>query len=310
MAERNALWALRLANHGNTCYINAVLQCLYRCDPFRSAVTDCADRGGELWRALNNMFATGGASLPPLLRQLASARTDIHQQGDVHEFAYDFLERLHAEVKQPVTMPRADGDAAMMAWYDFVKREGASRIIDIFHGQSATLVGCGACGWDTTSYDSFCCITLARLGRSVGESLEYFFEPEAVPDWRCDKCGERGKGERTLRFTQLGTVLMVVLPAYLLEDRGRVTLDDELTFGGEHGHREHRYRLMSVACHVGSRREGGHYHAMLRDDGEGQQQQQGHWWKMDDDAPPCRVRGDGSCAEGRPYLAFYVKQGS
>jgi ubiquitin C-terminal hydrolase len=195
-------------------------------------------------------------------------------------------------------------DAADAAWQAFLKQEGTSVLTSVFHGQSETRVACGACGWRTSSYDPFCCITLGRVGRTIAESLAHWCESEAVPDWRCDGCSIRGCGTRSVALARAPAVLMVLLPAFLFEQPAperpaAITLDEVLRFSGRCSGRT--YRLASVACHVGSRRERGHYHAICRAD-------DGDWWQLDDDAPPQRVSSAAAPSRGRPYLAFYVSE--
>ncbi len=287
---------MKLANYGNTCYVNAALQCLHHCAPFRAAVAAAGGRSA-MWRALADLFASGGREAPRMVAALRTMSADLHEQGDVHEFVYRLLDRLHADVKlcdNEQSPGHCETDAADAAWHAFLKQEGTSVLTSVFHGQSETRVACGACGWRTSSYDPFCCITLGRVGRTIAESLAHWCESEAVPDWRCDGCSIRGRGTRRVALARAPAVLMLLLPAFVFEQPAPVaiTLDEVLRFSGR------TYRLASVACHVGSRRERGHYHAICRAD-------DGGWWQLDDDAPPQPV-SSAAAPRGRPYLAFYV----
>lgn len=147
-----------LVNAGNSCYMNAVLQCLIGCptfvadllrEPLRHLLTPAADLYASLTflaearrraghaeeHAGIGSIAAGRAIDPQCIRQsmaLLSARFDGEQQQDAHEFLLLLLDRLETQlasvIGEPADAVRCDDDAPAPVMEDPVHANFASVI--------------------------------------------------------------------------------------------------------------------------------------------------------------------------------------
>ena len=237
-----------LLNLGSTCYINAAVQCLLRCNKFRAWVLDdCSGCGASdcltsAFRGLVHLMGMGSgraSTVSPrafvqVLARHVGGRMDVRQQNDVHEFLALFVDRLSLCARPcapppapPNTRARVFHTRAHEAWL----RDHSERYTPaagLLYGQLVNRIVCTACGGHGDVFGSFGAI-MVGLGdesapgnahvhananahahaHALGDLLNASLARETVPQRQCDVCMRRADGESCQMFYRLPEVLMV-----------------------------------------------------------------------------------------------------
>lgn len=174
--------ATGLNNLGNTCFMNAALQCVSNTQPLTlyfinnkhlfefnrtnplSMKGHMAKRYGDLVRDL--WSGTSKTIAPVKLRWTIgkyAPRFNGFQQHDSQELLAFLLDGLHEDLNRVQEKPyvelkdsdgRADEEVAKEAWENHVVRN-RSIIVDLFHGQLQSTVTCNVCGHISVRFDPF-----------------------------------------------------------------------------------------------------------------------------------------------------------
>ncbi|XP_053331051.1 ubiquitin carboxyl-terminal hydrolase 21 [Spea bombifrons] len=184
-----------LRNLGNTCFMNAVLQCLSRTRPLRDYVLRHEYRqerpsSSRSQRELTEVFADVVASLwtpeasdavnPSRFKSVFQKYVPSfngYSQQDAQEFLKFFMDRIHVEInrkcrktpsilsdtKRPVALePQdsfSDDDRANQMWKRYLERED-SKVVDLFVGQLKSCLKCQSCGYRSPTFEVFCDLSL------------------------------------------------------------------------------------------------------------------------------------------------------
>jgi len=176
-----------LGNLGNTCYMNAVLQCLTNITPLRNHFKDSKFQceintdnplgfGGSLaltFAILIRQLWSGKAESiePSRLKNLLALRASQfagYAQHDAQEFMAFLLDGLHEDLNRvkckPLTSPvesdgRPDGEVADEAWRLY-KMRNDSIIVDLFQGQYRSTLICPTCDKVSVTFDPFLFLSL------------------------------------------------------------------------------------------------------------------------------------------------------
>ncbi|KAM3919169.1 ubiquitin carboxyl-terminal hydrolase 21 isoform 1-T1 [Leptodactylus fuscus] len=184
-----------LRNLGNTCFLNAVLQCLSSTRPLRDYVlrqeyrqeqpmssrtpqelTEAfADVIASLWSP-DAPDAANPARLRAIFQKYVPSFTGYSQQ-DAQEFLKFFMDRIHAEInrkcrrtpsilsdsRRPVSVePQdslSDDERANQMWKKYLERED-SKVVDLFVGQLKSCLKCQSCGYRSPTFEVFCDLSL------------------------------------------------------------------------------------------------------------------------------------------------------
>ncbi|XP_042640717.1 ubiquitin carboxyl-terminal hydrolase 21-like isoform X2 [Tyto alba] len=184
-----------LRNLGNTCFMNAVLQCLSSTKPLRDyclrrdfqqeqppgprapqELTEAfADVITALWHP-DSSEAINPGRFKAIFQKYVPSFTGYSQQ-DAQEFLKFFMDRLHVEINRkgrrtpsilsdtrrgpaledPETL--SDDERANQMWKRYLERED-SKIVDLFVGQLKSCLKCQACGYRSTTFEVFCDLSL------------------------------------------------------------------------------------------------------------------------------------------------------
>ncbi|XP_058016612.1 ubiquitin carboxyl-terminal hydrolase 21 isoform X2 [Ahaetulla prasina] len=184
-----------LHNLGNTCFMNAVLQCLSSTKPLRDyclrrefrqeqpctlrtqqELTEAfADVIATLWHP-DTTEAANPSRFKSVFQKYVPSFTGYSQQ-DAQEFLKFLMDRLHVEInrkgrKSPCILSDAkwpsvleesetlsDDEQANQMWKRYLERED-SKIVDLFVGQLKSCLKCQACGYRSTTFEVFCDLSL------------------------------------------------------------------------------------------------------------------------------------------------------
>lgn len=207
-----------LKNLGNTCFMNAGLQCLCHIEPFsgyfltgkyKQEINRRNPRGTQ--GELANAFATlmqqlwqkkqpshTPRSIHNALRICAPHLIEGYEQQDVQEFLAFCLDGLHEDLNLVVEQPppqteeqekederlvegRGEEFAAALAWMRYLQR-GKSFLVDLFQGQLRSSLKCGRCGFERRRFDPFLYLSVPVLRNmnTISDAIEKFLEEEML----------------------------------------------------------------------------------------------------------------------------------
>lgn len=237
-----------LRNLGNTCFMNAVLQCLNNTYSLAEYL-----RRERVHINPNSKFGSNGElaiELMELIKQMVSPSNFKHispkdlksavirhipdfveyKQQDAHEFLVRFLDRLHADmntraevkVDDPVQKDPNYYDsltnnvAAQRFWLMHAKRN-SSIISELFEGLIISTISCLHCHYTSRSLEAFTCLTvpIQEGGRtSITTSLKMFLRQERISDeaaWQCLMCKQKRDAEKCTYIWRLPKILVIHL---------------------------------------------------------------------------------------------------
>lgn len=207
-----------LKNLGNTCFMNAGLQCLSHTEPF--AAYFLSGRYVEDVNAENNMGSNGElahafaklqsamwqsdektvdpSEFHTRLARYAPHLTEGYEQQDVQEFFAFCVDGLHEDLNRVTTRPppttedegkederigneRGEEFAAALAWLRYLER-GKSFLVDLLQGQLRSTLVCSVCSYRSRRFDPFLYLSLPVMARmsKVTDALEKYLEEEML----------------------------------------------------------------------------------------------------------------------------------
>ncbi|XP_077484204.1 ubiquitin carboxyl-terminal hydrolase 8-like isoform X5 [Amblyomma americanum] len=234
-----------LRNLGNTCYMNATLQCLantiplalhFLSDRYKADISRDTHRGGETAHEFKNLLAQmyyNDKSVSPkgfkcLMGRLFSVYAGYEQQ-DAHEFLLNFMDKLHEDLNRaphrkgpPVPLPALVDEAASLNvrinhfWCQHVDRH-LSVISDLFEGLLVSSLTCLVCRKSSSSFEVFSCLSLpipANKGSVcyLQDCLKLFLETESMSGeaaWHCPSCRQKRKAEKRMIIARLPKILVI-----------------------------------------------------------------------------------------------------
>lgn len=276
-----------LANTGNTCSINTMLQCLGHCPLFRKLILDqqisfklIHNRSFSIFQELRLLFHQlwiDKQSLVPVrfLKAYYQSLGDLYQPGEQFDFSEmwmlmlnNLLEETHCpEWKSEFIKTVSYQDNildylqkhAQHAWKQLCKLNN-SPITDLVHGIQVQQIKCKQCNHAYHNVEPFSCIYLELVSEKFSKCFENYYEKELLQDWTCDHCKHK-EAEKIVRFWRLPKVLLIILKRFnhkskivkpmVIEPRFTIKTLDESTY---------RFELKAIANHYGSLNYG-HYNA-------------------------------------------------
>ncbi|XP_045101683.1 ubiquitin carboxyl-terminal hydrolase 32-like isoform X2 [Portunus trituberculatus] len=176
-----------LNNLGNTCFLNAALQCCSNTSPLTTYFiknmhlyelnpdNPCGMKGHmarQYGNLMQELWAGGARTVAPLKLRWTigkySGNFTGFQQHDSQELLAFLLDGLHEDLNRVHNKPyielkdsegRPDTLVAQEAWENHILRN-KSIIVDLFHGQLKSKVTCRVCGNESARFDPFTYLTL------------------------------------------------------------------------------------------------------------------------------------------------------
>lgn len=206
-----------LANLGNTCYLNAVLQCLRHVPDLTVFFHKHSDtwihegdaKNAVLCRGYKNLVNNLWSGTPPgylkpsgFLHYFRSALQGTRfdhmispHQHDSYEALIFLLDQLHEGMKRPITiniMASEDSPVygALMAWKENMA-PNYSPIVDYFFGLMEVSVTCKGCDNVSCRYEEFNMLNVdfpEYKDATLGDCITNTFKPEEIDEYACAKC--------------------------------------------------------------------------------------------------------------------------
>ena len=264
-----------LWNLGNSCYFNSVVQCLYHCPIFRTAIQTVTPEALRVAvvNQLQMLFVemAGTSSFPYITPiQCLTAAMNIPEckragmivngpQQDASEFLVHLLTHFEEKIKS---------------------------LSDIFEGELVSTRTCQRCFHSCTSNQPFKLYSLQMDLPSMNEIqpldlynlMHHFHRTENLYDYRCEHCNSYNS-KKKLSIITLPRILVIHLSRFRglqkIHEYVRFNTQVSIKYNTDGSEYHKQYRIMGIVVHLGSSIASGHYIAYIRA-GE-------KWFKMNDD---------------------------
>jgi len=314
-----------LANLGNTCFLNAVLQCLTHTPALANFALNgehkayktagggfsaLYEMGEHIVRALNS----SGRTIAPVafvknLRALSKTFRKGRQE-DAHELARCLLDALHKKCVdnvRPKISPNSERAETSFVW-------------KVFGGKLRSQVNCKTCSRNSEVFDPFLDLSLeCARAKSVYGAFKLFTHIEVLDGNNKYKCEGKSSNARphmtkaSKQFTVFSAPNVLALQlkrfAYVPFGRGKLNhfveypleLDITPYISDERPNSRNGavYDLFGVLVHSGSSSNSGHYFAYVKT-------ATGMWYEMDDDS--VNPVSEKAVLKQKAYLLFYARR--
>ncbi|KAL0574304.1 ubiquitin-specific protease doa4 [Marasmius crinis-equi] len=259
-----------LKNMGNTCYMNAPIQCLSASPPFARFFTE-----GRWKTAVNHVNPLGSKGrLTSSFAQLVHAMwgnelpyltpTDFRKtictlnsqyigsdQHDSQEFLSFLLDGIHEDVNRILQRPQWNRTpeeeeelermppqiASEQEWKAW-KARNDSIIVDYFQGQFRNQMKCLTCTKTSTTYNTFSILSVpVPHGRSgkvpLHRCLDAFFNTEVMEKddaWDCPRCKTKQRASKQLSLARLPPILVIHIKRFEANGRFSDKIDTFVDF--------------------------------------------------------------------------------
>ncbi|KAI3712129.1 hypothetical protein L1987_70678 [Smallanthus sonchifolius] len=304
-----------LVNCGNSCYANAVMQCLMSTKPLtiyllhRSHSRTCCAKNWCLMCELEHYVTMLSGepeplSLSSILLHMRSVNCQIGDgsQEDAHEFL-----RLLITTMQSICLEGLGGEKVVDP-----KLQETTFIQHTFGGQLRSKVKCLKCHHESDKYENFMDLTLEIFGRvdSLEDALAQFTSSEDLDGenmYRCGRCGDYVRARKQLAIHEAPNILTIVLKRFQEGNYGKLNkcitypeMLDMIPFMTGKDDIPPLYLLYGVVVHLDTMNASfsGHYISYVKD-------LQGNWSKIDD-SQVHQVSVNQVMSEGA-YILFYMR---
>ncbi|KAF7356423.1 Ubiquitin carboxyl-terminal hydrolase 4 [Mycena venus] len=248
-----------LKNLGNTCYMNAPIQCLSATLPFaqffangrwKTAVNTLNPMGskGLLSGAFAQLVRTMWSGDLPYIIPIDFRKAVCHlnsqyngsNQHDSQEFLSFLLDGIHEDLNRLLVQPtftrtpeqeaeleRLGPQIASEQEWRLWKTRNDSVIVDFFQGQFRNRLQCQTCQTTSTTYNVFSILQLPiPHGRSskvpLQSCIDAFFNTEILDKddaWDCPKCKTKRRATKHLSLARLPPILVIHLKRFEINGR-------------------------------------------------------------------------------------------
>ncbi|KAL5494431.1 hypothetical protein EMCRGX_G015766 [Ephydatia muelleri] len=310
-----------LPNIGNSCYMNATLQCLRSTQELKDFFSDRSRFIflHEFATVMDSMWE--GQTREINLGHIKNVTTQFHgtSQQDCQEYLTAVLEKLHTALKSPPNyISCASGHSKALAtqadkcWLNYLSTHGNSIVVDTFQGQLQTHLQCQQCKAVFERFDPFASIAtpipITEGKESLHICVKQLMSKESIGNWPCHACKKTVSVARSIAISKAPKVLLMHLNRFHQDVNGkRHKIETFVDFPFELDISEHCqsgdssqprcvYDLFAVIHHFGTI-SSGHYIACCKDRGSDQ-------WQRYDDARVTVCNKD-EVVKSSAYVLFY-----
>lgn len=300
-----------LANLGNTCSINTLIQCLGHCPSLLEFMLHTEipihkkeQRRYSIYQELKQIFHQMWVehhSLAPhrFLKAFYESLGDMYAPGEQFDFTEMWMLLLHNLIEETHSPNYVSNHQflgtyelpilsylegrAQENWKRFFQHTN-SPLNDILYGMEIQQVECTSCQHICHNLEptAFHYIEIQH-GSHMAHGLQKLLSQEPMNGWKCDKC-HKETGVRAIRFWKLPQIWIIILKRFNQSHKMIDPLDISQEFTVEKGLEfcslpnsevpSITYELKAMANHYGSL-HGGHYNAICKN-------KDGSWYEYDD----------------------------
>ncbi|XP_054900980.1 putative ubiquitin carboxyl-terminal hydrolase 50 [Poeciliopsis prolifica] len=274
-----------LDNIGNSCYFNAVMQCLCSTMPFvedllchatRRDLEKCDCKIAQVFiQLLDQMWQGTSTSCSPV--QVMSAlpsvfpQFDSYTQQDAQELLLHLLDALHEDLKKMHLSRKQPGKKQSRN-----SKTESTLVSDLFEGQLSYLTSFLHCGHEAHNNQTFTILSLPIPNDkkcTIQDCLSLFFEESVLTGAEqsdCSYCGRRREATVQTYLNKPPEILILHLKRFCCKGRRQVKLSANVSFSMELDitpflsgsvRRRPSYHLYAVVIHRGNL-DMGHYTAL------------------------------------------------
>ncbi|XP_065504921.1 ubiquitin carboxyl-terminal hydrolase 36-like [Caloenas nicobarica] len=299
-----------LLNLGNTCFLNATLQCLTYTPPLANYLLSkehgrtCHQSGFCMMCVMQNhvtqAFTNSGSVIKPVsfVRDLKKIAPHIRfgRQEDAHEFL-----RFTIDAMQKACLPNCT---------ELDRQTQATTLIhQIFGGYLRSRVKCSMCKGVSDTFEP--CLDLPveiTQATNVEQALELFVKPDLLGGenaYMCDKCKKKVSATKRFTIHRAPNVLTLALKRFADFTGGKITKDvgyPELLnirpYMSQTSGDPVMYGLYAVLVHSGYSSHAGHYYCYVK-------ASNGQWYQMNDNVVrPSNIK---VVLNQQAYVLFYLR---
>ncbi|NXW52549.1 UBP42 hydrolase, partial [Nyctiprogne leucopyga] len=299
-----------LHNSDNTCYVNAVLQCLSYTPPLanyllsREHSQSCRLRGFcmmcRMEAHVNKVLHSSGSVIQPWVITNVLTKIGEHFQLGMQEDAHEFLRYTVSAMQRACLSGISDLD---------ISSQSTTVVHQIFGGFLRSRVTCLSCKAVSDSYEAFMDVPLdIKAASSVTAALEDFVRPEHLDGencFHCSTCDQRAAASKSFTIDRVPRVLTLCLKRFegftgrkISKAVGYPEYLDLRPYTSQTSGEPLVYSLYAVLVHSGGSCHGGHYFCYVK-------ASNGLWYEMDDTSVV--LQDINKVLRQQAYLLFYVR---
>jgi ubiquitin carboxyl-terminal hydrolase 8 len=233
-----------LKNNGNTCYLNAVIQCLSHIDilsdnNFKQDVIKYKKNNSPLldeWLNIQNQMwiSDNNNNIDPINlinifnKKCLSEKIyfESFEQNDASEFLERFLEFIHKELSRKININIKGTSKTHLdkLYFNNLKSQQKhfkdySYIIEQFYSSILSLTQCPICKYKTDNHELSTILTLSLKNefKSLYDSLDDYINLELLDDdnkLKCDNCNDYVNSRKKLIFWDVSPLLIILIKKY------------------------------------------------------------------------------------------------
>ncbi|PKK17287.1 ubiquitin specific peptidase 36 [Columba livia] len=299
-----------LLNLGNTCFLNATLQCLTYTPPLANYLLSkehsrtCHQSGFCMMCVMQNhvtqAFANSGNAIKPVSFVRNLKRIAPHIRFGRQEDAHEFLRFTIDAMQKACLRDHARSDRQTQA---------TTLIHQIFGGYLQSRVKCSVCRGVSDTFDP--CLDVAleiTQAANIVRALELFVRPDLLGGanaYMCARCKKKVSATKRFTIHRAPNVLTLALKRFAGFTGGKITKDvgyPELLnirpYMSQTSGDPVMYGLYAVLVHSGYSSHAGHYYCYVK-------ASNGQWYQMNDNVVrPSNVK---VVLNQQAYVLFYVR---